>query len=238
MSLLQMARASKAQREATTYEQWAAAARAHDQASGQADWKAREQSRIYDYASIRRRLDQLRMLRRAGDDHSLLFALNEDVHGNTGRIGRAELYERARFGTKLLVSEYIDEVADCLQHLADSPLQGIADQERLDFFRRASLCFGRSALLLSGGGVYGNFHAGVIRAMVGQDVLPDILSGASAGSLMAAIVGTHRRSELADALTARNLQIDTRVDEVAEAQSRTCCFRASTSTTCAATSNA
>jgi predicted acylesterase/phospholipase RssA len=62
--------------------------------------------------------------------------------------------------------------------------------EKLEFFRRASHCFGRTALMLSGAGALGPFHVGVIKALLEQDLLPNVISGSSAGSLVAAIVGT------------------------------------------------
>jgi len=68
--------------------------------------------------------------------------------------------------------------------------------EKLEFFHRASLCFGRSALMLSGGGALGPFHLGVAKALLEQELLPTVISGASAGSFVAAILGTHTDAEL------------------------------------------
>lgn len=210
MNLLTRLRSSGARRDADSYEEWKSAAIADDDASGAAQWKQDEQTRIFDYAAIRSRLDQLRDCRRRGDDNELLYALNEGVHGNMGGMGRAELYERARFGTKDLVSDYLDEMVQSLEHLAKVDIEGVSAAQKLEFFRRASLCFGRSALLLSGGGIFGYFHVGVIKALVEQDLLPGVISGSSAGSLIAAIVGTHQRDELLQAFQPENLQVRTR----------------------------
>lgn len=56
---------------------------------------------------------------------------------------------------------------------------------------------GRLALLLSGGGVLGFFHAGVIRALLAEGLLPRVIAGASAGALIAAIAGTRNDAALA-----------------------------------------
>lgn len=197
-------------RAAASYTEWLTYARRHDELGGAMKWMEEEQTRIYDYAAIRSRLDQLRYFRKRGDDHGLLYALNEGIHGNMGNMGRRELYERALSGTKQLVDDYIDALVDALRHLQTAKLEHFSEAERLDFFRRASLCFGRSALLLSGGGVYGNFHAGVIKVLLEQNLLPRVISGASAGSLIAAIVCTHRREQLLQAFEPRHLQIRTR----------------------------
>jgi TAG lipase / steryl ester hydrolase / phospholipase A2 / LPA acyltransferase len=105
-------------------------------------------------------------------------------------MGSAKLYRKAKFGTKDLVTAYIEEQAAALQQVAAAADAEIPLAEKLEFFRRASHCFGRSALMLSGAGALGPFHLGVIKALVEQDLLPNVISGSSAGSLVAAIVGT------------------------------------------------
>lgn len=192
---------------ADSYADWRTAAEAHDAATGAASWRGVEQTRIYDYKAIRARLDALRALRAAGDDAALLDALNEGVHGNFGRMGSKELYERAKAGTKSLIGEYIDALCEALEHLARSDGGGVTRAQRLDFFRRANLCFGRSALLLSGGGAYGSFHTGVVRALMEADLLPRVMSGSSAGSLTVAMVGSYPREQLDGILRAEQFEV-------------------------------
>ena len=191
-----------------SYDQWKRAAIAADKAAGMADWRDIEESPLYDYEDIRSRRDKLRQLRKDHDDEGLLFSLNEGVHGNIGGMGNAKLYETARFGTKTLITEYIDAICDGLQHLAQCKSTGLSDAEKTDFFKRARACFGSSALLLSGGGIYGNFHVGVIKALREQDLLPSVMSGSSAGSLIASIIGTHTANELDTVLNDKHLQIE------------------------------
>ncbi|MDK1025442.1 MAG: DUF3336 domain-containing protein, partial [Gammaproteobacteria bacterium] len=138
-------------------------------------------------------LDILRDLRTREDYAGMLFALNE---GNQGGMGQTTLYERARFGTKDLIEEYVDEIVDVLKLLSNVPEDVIPWEDKLDFFHRASLCFGRSALMLSGAGSLGHFHGGVIKTLLEHNLLPDVISGSSAGSVFAAIVGTHTDDEL------------------------------------------
>lgn len=180
----------------TSYEEWRDAAIAHDELSGQKRWREVDQTSQYDYAQIRMRLDRLRALRSRHDYQGLLFALNEGIHGNMGGMGRSSLYQRARFGTKKLIEQYIDEIDDSLRFLAELKSPEISTQEKLDFFYRSNICFGRSALMLSGGGVLGFYHMGVVRAMQAQGLLPRVISGSSAGSLVAGVVGTHTDQEL------------------------------------------
>ena len=175
---------------AENYEAWLKHAQAHDKASGMQGWKAIEHSDLYDNDQIKLRLNKLRAQRENGDDEGLLFLLNEGIHGNMGGMGNPKLYAQALSGTKQLIVDYVNEIADALLHLADMKNESIPFEEKLDFFHRASLCFGRSALMLSGGGQIGNFHMGVLKALAEVDLIPDVISGSSAGSLYAALVGT------------------------------------------------
>lgn len=181
---------------ATTYEQWSEAALEHDEVSGQKRWRAIDQTSQYDYIQIRLRLDKLRSLRARHDYQGLLFTLNEGIHGNMGGMGRHSLYSRAKFGTKTLIEQYIDEVDDSLRFLAELDSDDIDVQQKLDFFYRANVCFGRSALMLSGGGVLGFYHMGVVKTLLDEGLLPRVVSGSSAGALVAGALGTHTEEEL------------------------------------------
>ena len=182
---------------AESYVEWKEYALAHDKRSGKEAWKQEEKSKLYDYKEIRSRLDILREHRANKDDEALLFTLYEGIHGNMGGMGNANLYSKAKFGTKQLIVDYINEVSDALLHLVNTDI----DHERkVAFFDRASHCFGRSALMLSGGGQLGNFHTGVLKAMVENGLLPNVISGSSAGGIFAAILGTHTDEELIEIL--------------------------------------
>lgn len=190
---------------AKNYDEWKMLAIRHDELSGMGKWKEREDSNLYDSGSIRRRLERLRSLREANDNHGLLFNLNEGIHGNMGGMGQPILHAKAKFGTKRLITQYIDEIVDALEHIAQVSETEISFNEKLDFFRRASHCFGRSALMLSGGAALGYFHVGVTKTMVEEGILPDIISGSSAGSLVAGVLGTHTDEELLEAFKLDNL---------------------------------
>src|SRR3546814_11173455 len=68
---------------------------------------------------------------------------------------------------------------------------GVTDfgfDEKIQFFKRTATSVGRSALMLSGGGTLCMFHLGVIKALHQHKLLPRVLSGASAGSIIASAV--------------------------------------------------
>lgn len=55
---------------------------------------------------------------------------------------------------------------------------------------------GKSALCLSGGATFAFFHLGVLRCMAENNALPSVISGSSAGSLMASFAGIFTDNEL------------------------------------------
>lgn len=67
---------------------------------------------------------------------------------------------------------------------------------RLKVLRKVLRSYGRTALVLSGGSSMGTYHAGVARALHEAGVLPDILCGSSAGSIIAAMICTKSPDEL------------------------------------------
>ena len=181
---------------ATSYDEWKDAAIAYDKGTDLARWKSEDKSENFDHKSIRRRLRRLRKLRKNKDYPGVLYALNEGVHGNIDGIGRASLYSKAKFGTKRLIANYVDEVTVALKLLASPEASGIPEDELLDFFQRAQHCYGSSALMMSGAGSFLFFHIGVVKVLWQQGVLPDILSGSSGGAIVGSLVSAYSDKDL------------------------------------------
>ena len=190
---------------ATSYEQWLDAARKYDKAHGLDRWQATDQSSLYDYASIRTRLDRLRAMRSRHDNRGLLFTLNEGIHGNMGGMGREALYSKAKSGTKKLVSAYVEEINDALIHIAELDENEISFEEKLDFFRRAHHCFGSSSLMLSGSGSLLFFHMGTTRVLLEHDLMPNVISGSSGGAIVGGLICTHTKEELLEFFTTEGI---------------------------------
>lgn len=64
---------------------------------------------------------------------------------------------------------------------------------------------GRSALLLSGGANLGSYHWGIIACLITHGILPKILSGSSAGSVVASIVACHSDKSIMSKLHTPNV---------------------------------
>jgi NTE family protein len=191
-----------------TYQEWRQLAEQKDRRSRMDEWRERDKTSLYDYKAIQNRFRQLKDLRQEGNDRGLLYALHEGVHGNMAGMGRAALYNQSKLGTKRLIEEYIEEIVTSLDHIDQVSEKIISRDEKLAFFRRVDHCFGRSALMLSGGALLGYFHYGVVKAMFEQNVLPTVISGSSAGSITAAVLGTHTDEELKTVFSPGRLLLD------------------------------
>ena len=87
------------------------------------------------------------------------------------------------WGVPRAMREYIDETRAQLRVIAQE--HDVPIQEKLAFLQETRHCFGRAALLMSGGGTLGTFHVGVARALNARGCLPRVLVGSSVGSIVA-----------------------------------------------------
>ncbi|MEM1091337.1 MAG: DUF3336 domain-containing protein [Pseudomonadota bacterium] len=198
MTQKDLARCETAMERALTFEEWRQAAGEFDELAGHNEWKREKECVLYDYRLIAARTSLLRRLRRENEIDRLTFYLREELHGNLGNIANPALYQVARVGTKKAITDYLDEVVSALDHLCDGRFEGLSEDSKRVFFKRAAQSFGRSALLLSGGATLGLFHLGVIQELWLQGLLPRVLSGSSVGSIIAGVVGCHTDEELGD----------------------------------------
>ncbi len=195
---------------AADYAEWSAAAQVLDQKTGMASWRAADASEHYDHHAIRARLERLTRLIEARDIAGLLFVLNEGIHGNMDGMGTERLYQKARFGTKQVIEQYVAAVVTALEMIERA--RGVPADDKRDFFRRAQHCYGRSALLLSGSGSFLFFHVGVARAMWAEGVLPTILAGASGGSIVAAMICSRPDAAVGEALSGQEMAWPAQLD--------------------------
>lgn len=192
---------------AQTYAEWREVALDLDRLEGLEEWKQEEASELYDHLLIRERLDEMRRLREAGQVQQLVHSLHEGLHGNLGNITTPELYTFSRVGTKHLIEEYIREVVRCLDYICAGDFKDFSRDDKIVFFKRTGTSFGRSAMLLSGGATLGMFHLGVIKALFSERLLPRVISGSSAGSIIASVVGTRTDAEMMEIFDADSLDI-------------------------------
>lgn len=182
--------------QATSFLEWKDAAQTLDSMQHNDAWKDNISSDVYNYELISDRLCLLREHKQNGDLTALYRDIREGLHHDLGNMGDIRLYNQCYYGTKTLIEEYVEEVCDCLSYLCDRQTSDMPSNKKLDFFKDVLLSFGRPALLLSGGASLGVFHIGVVKALWEHGLLPDVVTGSSAGSIIAAALGTHTDDEL------------------------------------------
>lgn len=181
---------------AETYEQWKQIALELDDLERHNEWKEQAASELYNYDLLADRLNEFKRYKASNDLEGLARALREGLHHDLGNMGDIRLYSQAHFGTKRIIENYVDVVCDSIKLLARRKLSFMDDSQKLEFFKDILLSFGRPALLLSGGASLGMFHVGVVKALFERDLLPQVITGSSAGSIVAAALGTHTDDEL------------------------------------------
>lgn len=126
--------------------------------------------------------------------HLVRTALSRDL-GGTDNV---DLYRHSHIGTKKLIERYVDSAMQTIDTIVNQsavdPSMQVKDLLEGMLFSRQS--FGRSALLLSGGGTFGMTHVGVLKALFDAQLLPRIISGASAGSIVCAVMCTKTDEEI------------------------------------------
>ncbi|MEM7136383.1 MAG: DUF3336 domain-containing protein [Myxococcota bacterium] len=181
---------------ALSYEQWKSEAEQADQRRGAAAWQTEPESSIYDADLLIDHTAELATVREAGDAQVLVGVLQDVLYRHLGELADPHLYEVTPLGTKHVVEAFYREALACIAYLADPAATGLSLDYTLAGFKRARHIFGRSALMLSGGATLGFFHLGVVKAMFEQGLLPQVLSGASMGAIVACGIGVRTDEEL------------------------------------------
>ncbi|EFY84910.1 Lipase 5, variant 2 [Metarhizium acridum] len=186
-------------RSAETYTQWKEAAEELDILEGNDMWKKETVSDEYDFLLIQERLRALDDARLSRDIRSMMHLIRTELSRDLGGMGSVDLYRHSHAGTKKLIERYVESAIETIDAIvAQSALNHhtIHVKDLLDGMLFSRQSFGRSALLLSGGGTFGMTHIGVLKALFEQQLLPRIVSGASAGSIVCAVLCTKTDEEI------------------------------------------
>ncbi|KAL1717033.1 acyl transferase/acyl hydrolase/lysophospholipase [Schizophyllum commune] len=184
----------KRMRAAKTYEEWKAAAVALDEYLHFEEWKKVDEDPYYDWKLVRKVRRSLKSLREKNDARGCLGVLETCIRPNFAGVESARLYSETFYGTKDPIESYYDEQEKALRFIRESPDLSIDEKKR--FFKSANTNLGITALCLSGGASFGYYHFGVVKAFLDAGLLPRVITGTSAGGLVAALVGTRTDEEL------------------------------------------
>jgi TAG lipase/steryl ester hydrolase/phospholipase A2/LPA acyltransferase len=189
---------------ADTREAWRSAAQQLDILEDNEAWKFDASSSDFDAELIEVRLKQLDDARTNCDVKMMVHLVRTALSRDLGGMGNIRLYKHSHVGTKDLIERYIDSTLATIKALLETSKYGLPDgMETKDILEQvvyARQAFGRSALLLSGGATFGMNHVGVLKALFEAKLLPRIISGASAGSIVCAVLCTRTDEEIPSVL--------------------------------------
>mmetsp|Transcript_17151 Transcript_17151/g.48981 ORF Transcript_17151/g.48981 Transcript_17151/m.48981 type:complete len:616 (+) Transcript_17151:69-1916(+) len=189
---------------AQTFRAWSAAALELDRHEGRDAWKNNPASRDCHPAALGAAVAKIRKARLAEDVDSLMEHLRFALSWNFGGYMNAALYSSSHVGTKALVHEFVDEVEEGLAWLSRSATAEQAEQVSrcADFVHDAGTAFGSTCLFMSGGAALGFYHFGILRAMLADHTMPNLICGTSMGSIVAGYIATRSDEEALQELTA------------------------------------
>ena len=178
------------------YKTWQSLAEELDVLRGLDKWRAIDESPLFDARVLRKRIKETQEMLRRGDLFDLIFRLRGGLARDQYGTQHEGLYSRAAAGTKKIIEQYHETMSTALNYVCDSGDSEVPDDAKLAFFNETRHAYGRTALLLSGGAYLGYYHMGVCKALYFEGLFPRVISGASAGSLITAIIGTKNDREL------------------------------------------
>lgn len=153
---------------------------------------------------MQQRLWQLEEARISCDVGRMLFLVRTALSRDLGNMSDSRLYRYTHVGTKNLIDQYITTALDTISTLVDLTGSDRCDPTEIEYILgqllSARQAFGRSALLFSGGSTFGMNHIGVLKALWQAKLVPRIISGASAGSIVTAVFCAHTDDELPEIL--------------------------------------
>ncbi len=185
---------------ATSYHNWRQAAEAYDELNGFHHWREQPESPYYPYALLQEQIQTLKSYRKRHQIKPLVAYLQEGLHRTLGELSDEHLYSVSSTGTKNLIDEYLDEIVSTVDYLCDNDFEGLSHSTKVKLFKHARKNFGQSALMLSGGGAFGIYHFGIVKALIEQNLLPKVIAGSSMGAIVTGFVGTHTDIEILEAL--------------------------------------
>ncbi|RHY10539.1 hypothetical protein DYB36_001510 [Aphanomyces astaci] len=197
---------------ATTLEKRSALGQELDVLEGHDKWRNDPSSGLFLYERVQRKIAMYRRLQSERDIMGIMFSLRAGLLRKHWGLGNPRLYGVSHVGTKHVVDEYMEAVLTSMDLVLQSrgswsshtlpkshdDDDALSLDNKLAFFSETRHAFGRSALMLSGGGGLGLYHTGIVKTLVEEGLLPTVLSGSSAGSIVAGCVGVRTDEELSE----------------------------------------
>lgn len=122
----------------------------------------------------------------------LASLLRNVIVRNFAGLNSSELYSKSILGTKTQIKEFYELLKKSLLFIKKA--NNFPNKKK--FFKELEHSYGRSALCLSGGAIFGLSHLGVLSVLLENNLLPKVISGSSSGSLITTLIGCNSKDEL------------------------------------------
>ena len=163
-----------------------------DKKTGNDKWRETLESPEYDGKRISKLADKLAALIANDNIPELIHLLRNSLVKNLHSMHNPILYYVC-FGTKITIHRLNRLFVLSLHHIFQTNKLKIHEKRKI--FKELQLSFGRTALVLSGGASFGFYHPGILKLLHEHNLAPKIISGTSAGSIIAGIYGSILPSE-------------------------------------------
>jgi predicted acylesterase/phospholipase RssA len=197
--------AARLKKDAETYEEWLSSAQQLDALQGRVSGNLDG----YNWAFLARTTYDLEQSVISHDYEGMFEALKVCTRNNVGGIMNEELYSHTHSAEPpQKIQKFVEAIVSTTDIFVDigkdAALFKLGKQWKTrvaKMFKLAQAQYGETGLCLSGGAGFCFYSYGVVRALLDSNMLPDIISGSSGGSVVAALVCTHTNEELNEILT-------------------------------------
>ncbi|CEG44835.1 triacylglycerol lipase [Plasmopara halstedii] len=182
-----------------------------DKLEGMDKWRENPASGLFLYERMMNKTEMYKRLKLENDVIGLMFSLRAGLLRKHWGLGNPKLYSISNVGTKHVIEDYLDTIVQSMDVVLRSSgtneenSDELSIDNKLAFFSETRHAYGRSALMLSGGGAHGFYHTGVIKALVENNLLPNVIAGSSAGSIIAGSIAVRTDDEVLEFLNGDNI---------------------------------
>ena len=169
------------------------------------NWKNNERpvSCDFDVVQLKARLHDVEKARLSRNPEQMLQLIRTQLSRFNSDIDKGTLFHPFLHGTKKIIEAYTESVCGLFEDVTRLCARYGNDFDRLRLaiqLQEVKNSFGETALLCSGGGTYGMRHIGTIKCLFEAGILPHIITGASAGAIVCAVLGSKTEDQLQQVL--------------------------------------
>ena len=191
------------------YQEWYAEQRRLDRSREVDAWVSFPNDPDYNFRALQDFRKNITTSQARDDYHYICSRLRAQLDRNICTILSPKLYRKSLIRTKQLIHDYVEDMVQCIWYIAKwrgRPLNQWSEKSTV-LYEVKDRVFGRTSLVLTGGAALNLCHIGVVKTLFEQQLLPQIITGISSGSLIASLVGISTDHELRELIKLKNIDL-------------------------------